>query len=93
MADSDAPAARSGRDEILRRVRDAQIKGFFVGRYGADILLDPSKHGIGALVWLLPVVGVIAGAAALAVAFRRWRPRRRHASDTDRALVEEALGS
>ncbi|MGH9222972.1 MAG: cytochrome c-type biogenesis protein [Acidimicrobiales bacterium] len=95
MADSDAPAARQGRDEILRRVAagqtDGQVRDYFVGRFNTDILLDPPKEGVSALVWALPVMAVTAAAAALAVAFRRWRPRRRQATDTDRALVEEAL--
>ena len=95
MADSDAPAARQGREEILRRVSegqtDAQIRTYFVDRFGPTIVLDPPKEGVSGLVWALPVLGVAAAAVGLAVAFRRWRPRRRHASDTDRALVEEAL--
>ena len=95
MADSDSPAARSGREEILRQVRegrtDTEIRDYFVARYNTDILLDPPKRGVSAVVWALPVIGVAAAAFGLAVAFRRWRPRRRQASDTDRALVEEAL--
>lgn len=95
MADSDSPAARLGREEILRRVRegqsDAEIKAYFVDRYGEQIRLDPSRRGVSALVWALPVVAAAAAVVALALAFRRWRPRRRQATPGDRALVEEAL--
>jgi cytochrome c-type biogenesis protein CcmH len=95
MADSDAPAARAGRGEILRQVgqgrSDTQIRAYFVTRYGAAILLDPPRRGVSALVWLLPVLAVVAAMAALAVAFRRWRPGGRTVSAGDRALVEEAL--
>lgn len=94
-ADSDSPAAVAIRDEILRRVQagqtEGEIRAFLVSRYSNDILLDPPKHGVSGLVWALPVLAAAAGAAGLALAFRRWRPRRRHASDEDRALVEEAL--
>jgi cytochrome c-type biogenesis protein CcmH len=96
-ADSDAPAAQAIRDEILRRVRagetDRQIRSFLASRYSDDILLDPPRRGVSLLVWLLPVVAVVASACGLALAFHRWRPRRRRASAEDRALVEEALGS
>jgi cytochrome c-type biogenesis protein CcmH len=95
MANSDAPAAQAGRDEILRRVQagqsDAEIKAFFVGRYGDAILLDPPRRGVSTLVWVLPVLAVVAALAGLAVAFSRWRPRRRHASADDEALVHEAM--
>jgi len=95
MADSDAPAAKAGRDEILRRVKDgqsdAEIRAYFVGRYTEAILLSPPDRGVSVLVWVLPVIAVAAAAFALALAFRRWRPTRRRASDLDRALVEEEL--
>jgi cytochrome c-type biogenesis protein CcmH len=95
MADSDAPAAQAGRDEILRRVKEgqsaAEIRAYFVSRYTEAILLSPPRRGISALVWVLPLVAVAAAAGGLALAFRRWRPAHRRASDVDRALVEEAL--
>ncbi len=97
MADSDAPAAKAGRDEIVRRVKegqsDAQIRAYFVGRYGEAILLAPPREGVSGLVWVLPVLAVAAAAAGLALAFRRWQPKHRRASDEDRALVDQALQS
>jgi cytochrome c-type biogenesis protein CcmH len=95
VADSDAPAAEAIREEALRRVQegqtDEQILNYFLSRYPDDILLDPPKTGIGAIVWALPVVAVVAAVAGLAVAFRRWRPKVRRVTDQDRALVERAL--
>ena len=96
-ADSDAPAAQFVREEILRRVQegqsDGQIRAYFVDRYGESIRLNPSRRGVGAVVWALPVLAVAATIAGLVVAFRRWRPTRRRASADDRALVEQALSS
>ena len=44
------------------------------------------------LVWALPAVGAILAVGGLALAFRRWRPRREaRVSAADRALVEEAM--
>ena len=95
VADSDAPAARFIREEISRRVQegqtDEQIRSYLVGRYTDEILLDPSREGVGAVVWVLPLLAVTVALAALALAFRRWRPRGRRVSEADRALVEEAL--
>jgi cytochrome c-type biogenesis protein CcmH len=96
-ADSDSPAAEFIREETRRRVRagetDARIITFFVDRYGNDILLKPERRGVAGLVWALPAVGVVLAVGGLALAFRRWRPRREaRVSAADRALVEEALG-
>jgi cytochrome c-type biogenesis protein CcmH len=95
-ADSDAPAAQFIRDESLRRVRagetDTQILAFFVDRYGSDILLKPERRGVAGLVWALPAGGAVLAGGGLALAFRRWRPRREAGvSAADRALVEEAM--
>lgn len=96
VRDSDAPAARTLRAEIARRVSDGQtdqeIVDYVVSRYDDDVLLDPPKEGIGLVVWALPVAGVVVAVGGLVVAFRRWRPRGRGPlSEDDRALVAEAL--
>ena len=95
-ADSDAAAAQAVRDEIRRRVRagesEGEIVAFLVSRYGSDILLKPEGSGVGALVWVLPVVAVIVALFALAFTFRRWRARSGvEVSAEDRALVEREL--
>jgi cytochrome c-type biogenesis protein CcmH len=95
-AESDAAASRAIRDEIRTRITqgqsDAQIKAFLVSRFGKDILLKPDAGGFGSLVWALPVVALLCGAAGLGFAFARWRSRARvAATPADRALVEDAL--
>jgi cytochrome c-type biogenesis protein CcmH len=84
------------REEIRRRVTageaDAEIRAALVARFGTDILLKPQGRGVAALVWALPVAGLVCAVAGLAVAFRRWRPRRGvTASPDDRARVARAL--
>jgi cytochrome c-type biogenesis protein CcmH len=93
--ESDAEVSRAMRAEIQRRVdageTDAQIRAYFVSKFGKDILLRPEGRGVSALVWILPVVALVAAIAGLVVAFRRWRPRAVTVSDDDRRLVEDAL--
>jgi cytochrome c-type biogenesis protein CcmH len=51
-------------DAILATIADA---------YGGQVLLVPSATGFDALIWALPATAGVIGAAALVVAFRRWR--------------------
>lgn len=77
VADSDAPAAANVRRDIERRVDDGQsddtIRSALAARFGDGILLTPPRSGVAGLVWVLPVVAVVAAAGGLTLAFRRWR--------------------
>jgi len=95
-ADSDAPAAQAIRDDILRRVQAGQspseVRGYLESRYGAEILLKPARRGVASLVWILPVVVLVAALAGMVLAFRRWRSRPHPpVSAADQELVDEAL--
>ena len=94
VRDSDAPAAEHIRAEIRRRVDagqgDDDIRAYLVSRYGQSILLTPPRSGVAALVWVLPVAGLVLALAGLAVAFRRWRPSSVEIATEDRVLVERA---
>jgi cytochrome c-type biogenesis protein CcmH len=77
VKDSNATASQNLRREIASRIEDGQsddeIRDYVVSRYGPTILLRPPASGVGALVWVVPVVALAVGAAGLALAFRRWR--------------------
>ncbi len=97
VASSDSPSANAIRIEVRRRLRQGQgedqITDYLVDHYGEDILLEPSRSGIGALVWILPVVVVIVAFAAIGFRFRGWRARPAvTVSAGDRALVDAARG-
>jgi cytochrome c-type biogenesis protein CcmH len=93
---SDAPASQAIRalirDKVDAGYSDKQILAYLVDRYGQDILLRPRSNGVSALVWALPVAGLVLALAGLVFAFARWR-RRRGApglADEDRLLVAAA---
>lgn len=95
VADSATTSGRAIRADIRRRIAagqsDAEIRQVYVERYGDSILLKPEGDGIGILVWGLPIIAVLLGAAGLAYAFVRWRRApRMHATDADEALVRSA---
>ena len=77
VADSDSPLASTIREDISRRFAEGQsedeVRAYLRGRYGEDVLLNPSGSGIGSLVWVLPVAALVLAFAGVAFAFRRWR--------------------
>jgi len=97
VAASSAPAAVAIRQVVARRVDEgqstAQIEGFLESRYGLGILLRPPASGLSAVVWVVPLVAVVAGLIGLGAFF--WRRRRIvpvSVSAADRLLVQRALG-
>jgi cytochrome c-type biogenesis protein CcmH len=97
VRDSKSAGARAIYAEITRQVetgeRDVDIRAFLVDRYGTSELLRPSATGVGAIVWIAPVVVFLLGAAVLVRVFGRTRRARASASADDRALVNVALSS
>lgn len=96
VASSSAPVAVQFRQEITEQMAKGktndEILNFFASRYD-DILLKPPAGGIGALVWVIPVVALFVAVLLLGAAFRNWRLDRsdREASVEDEELVAQAL--
>jgi cytochrome c-type biogenesis protein CcmH/NrfF len=82
---SDAAAAQSIKREIAKRVGQCwtakQIETELVANFGAGILAAPPHKGLDLLAWWLPLGGVIAGAALLALGVWRWSRRGEPDSD------------
>lgn len=96
VLDSNAPAAEAIRTEIRRRVdageSDEEILAYIDGQFADSLLLTPPRSGVGALVWALPVAGVVIAVSGLSLAFRRWRADPApEVSDDDRRRVAKAL--
>jgi cytochrome c-type biogenesis protein CcmH len=96
VADSDSSASRGIRNYIEQRISegatDDRIRDELARSYGESILLTPDRSGVAGLVWVVPVVALVAALAGIALAFRRWRGQRTtQASDADRVLVAQAL--
>lgn len=81
VADSPSDVAASFRERIRELVlagrSDAQVRAFFVERYGEWILLSPPRRGIGLAVWLAPVALLLGGLLVVVIAVRRWSSRAR----------------
>lgn len=70
VADSPSPMAQAMMDRVRELVEegksDAEVRAYFVERYGEWILLEPTTSGFNLLVWLLPFVFVGLGLAVIA---------------------------
>jgi len=75
--ESDASLARDLRQLVRAQVAqgrsDAQIRAFLVSRYGQFVLMTPRASIGNAILWIGPLLVVLAGAAAL-LARRRAAP-------------------
>ena len=77
---SDSAIAQRMKDFIRARIAAGdtakQIKDELVAQFGPAVLASPPKKGFDLLVWVLPLVGVAAGAAVLGLLAWRWSRKR-----------------
>ena len=77
MAVADSPAEMAVnmkhqvRELLARGYTEQQILRYFELSYGQFVLLKPKFEGVNRLVWLLPLVVLLAGAAMLLSVYRR----------------------
>jgi len=92
---ADSPSEMAGQMRAIIRERLAagespdEVQRYFVQRYGEWILLSPPRRGFNLLVWLLPLVFVIAGLVVVAVLVRQWT--RRPPGATEPVAVDAAM--
>ena len=85
LADSNALIALELRREVLELMHqgksDREIKAFLVQRYGEFVLYQPTLAGRTWLLWLGPVLLLLAGAGVVATIVRRRTPQSLPADD------------
>jgi cytochrome c-type biogenesis protein CcmH len=87
---SDSQIARNMKSFIARRIAagdtKSEIKDKLVDQFGPQVLAAPPRSGFNWLAWILPLVGLAVGAAAIGVAAWRWSRSR----EPDGAISLEA---
>lgn len=90
VADSNSQLARNMRDIIRERVEagdsPAEVKAYFVSKYGDYILMEPRRTGLNWALWLFPVAAFLAGTLIIAGRLRK----RGRAPDTSPAPEAQA---
>ena len=85
LDESDSPFAVEMKTEIARQIKacrtNSQIIDSMVAEFGPSVLSTPQTHGFDLLAWILPLGGIVLGAAALGFGARYWSRTRTSASD------------
>ena len=91
LTESPSDFARSMYAEVRSQVAKgrsaAEIKAFFVEKYGSSVLLEPPFSGVTLLVWLLPIGALALGAWGL-VGYLRRAAKPQTLEPVDAALLE-----
>lgn len=86
---STAPVAEQMKTEIRRRIAqgwsERQILDEMVANYGPGVLSTPATHGFDLVAWVLPIGGILIGAAGLAAGAWYWS--RGRANDADEPIA------
>jgi cytochrome c-type biogenesis protein CcmH len=76
VGDSPSEMAQQMRAYILEELRKgktpAEIKSYFVSKYGDWVLLAPPARGFSLLLWVLPYVALAIGLTLVFLVLRRW---------------------
>jgi cytochrome c-type biogenesis protein CcmH len=79
LADSPSELALEMKDVVRTQLAAGktpdEVKQYFVGKYGEWILLQPEASGFNLVVYLLPWLALLAGAAIIVVVVRKWTAR------------------
>jgi cytochrome c-type biogenesis protein CcmH len=76
---SNAPIALRMKQFVRTRIAagdtKSEIKDQLVAQFGKGVLAAPERSGFDLLAWVLPIAGLLAGAAVLTVLAWRWTRR------------------
>ncbi|HEY7341137.1 MAG TPA: cytochrome c-type biogenesis protein [Ktedonobacterales bacterium] len=96
VADSPSLKASEMRAVIQQQLAEGrseqQVLAYFSDVYGSDILESPPQQGFTSLIWIMPVLMLIAGAIAVVTLAREWQRQARVASAGSKRSSEDESG-
>ena len=65
------------RQQLAEGRSEKQVLEYFSNAYGSDILESPPRQGFTSLIWLMPVLMLLAGVMAIVALAREWQRQAR----------------
>jgi cytochrome c-type biogenesis protein CcmH len=94
LDESSSTFAVEMKTEIARQIKacrtNQQIIDSMVGQFGPAVLSTPQTHGFDLIAWVLPIGGILLGAAGLGFGAWRWRTVRAPATVDSRDTFLDA---
>lgn len=95
IASSNAEWSRDARLKVRELIvageSDADIKAYFVDRFGEYVLMQPDAKGVNLILWIAAPAMLLAGIAIAATALRRRPLPDDGLSDAEKARIAEIL--
>jgi cytochrome c-type biogenesis protein CcmH/NrfF len=95
VLESNAPVAAAIRaqvDDLVAEGRsNGEIRAWMARQYGSDVNANPPRSGLGAIVWVLPVLVGVMAVGLLVLAFARWRSGREIEPSEEDIRIVQAL--
>ena len=92
---SDSAIAQRMKAFIARRIAAGdtrtRIENELIATFGPSVIARPATHGFDLLAWLLPIVGLLGGAALVGAAAWRWSRTRGPTAAPPPATLEPEL--
>ncbi len=92
IQDSPSELAHEMRDLVKSQLAEgktpAEVKAYFVSKYGEWILLDPRAHGFNLVLYAAPYVLLLVGIGVIVVAVKRWTGGSGETAESERAAEE-----
>lgn len=60
------------RDQLAAGNTPAEVRAYFVSKYGEWVLLEPKPEGFNLAVYALPVMALLLGGGVITMSVRRW---------------------
>jgi cytochrome c-type biogenesis protein CcmH/NrfF len=80
------------RQQLAEGRSEKQVLAYFSDVYGNDILESPPQQGFTSLIWIMPVLMLLAGATAVATLARDWQKQARVAGATSNEHLADTTG-
>jgi cytochrome c-type biogenesis protein CcmH len=79
------------RDQLAAGKSPAEVRAYYVSKYGEWILLEPKPEGFNLAVYALPLMALLIGGGIIGLSVRRWTRQGGAVPESTKLLPEDSL--